>query len=228
MYPLKLRGEGEYLKQREALLEAELALRDQMERVAEMRRQLPDGGPVEDYVFREGNKDLNINDPASFCDTRLSELFEDGKDHLILIHLMFHPEHDAPCVMCSMWADGYNAIAPHVRQNANFVMVAKAEIGKFRAWAKGRGWDNIRLLSSHDTSFNTDFHVEDEDGDQMPGITIFTRQPDGRIHHTYTGQASLGDSIGRGIDVMTPVWNLFDLLPQGRPDWFPGHDYMNN
>jgi len=226
MYPLTLKGEGDYLKQREALLEAEIALRDQSERVAELRRQLPSGGPVDDYVFREGPADLKITDASSFCDVRLSELFEPGKDQLILIHLMFHPEHDSPCVMCSMWADGYNAIAPHIRERANFVMVAKAEVGKLRQWSKERGWDNIRLLSSHDSSFNTDFHVEDEDGDQMPGITVFERQADGQIHFTYSGQASLGDKIGRGIDFMSPVWSLFDLLPQGREDWFPGHDYM--
>jgi len=27
------------------------------------------------------------------------------------------------------------------------------------------------------------------------------------------------------MDLFTPVWNLFDLLPSGREDWFPKHFY---
>ena len=44
----------EYLKLREELLEAEIALRDQRERVAELRRSLAPGTPLEtDWTFRE-------------------------------------------------------------------------------------------------------------------------------------------------------------------------------
>jgi predicted dithiol-disulfide oxidoreductase (DUF899 family) len=28
----------------------------------------------------------------------------------------------------------------------------------------------------------------------------------------------------RGIDQLTPVWNLFDLLPSGRGDWYPNYE----
>jgi predicted dithiol-disulfide oxidoreductase (DUF899 family) len=31
--------------------------------------------------------------------------------------------------------------------------------------------------------------------------------------------------VGRGIDALSPVWNLLDLTPAGRPDWWPGNDY---
>ena len=34
------------------------------------------------------------------------------------------------CPMCTMWADGYNAIAPHVTQKANFVLIA--QVGRNR------------------------------------------------------------------------------------------------
>ena len=52
-------GESEaYRQQREALLAAETALRDQREKVAALRRSLPLGPAVEtDYVFREGPAD---------------------------------------------------------------------------------------------------------------------------------------------------------------------------
>ena len=60
---------------REALLAAEIALKDQVERVAEMRRALPLGMRVPDYVFREGPPDLSQNDPVNFADVQLADLF---------------------------------------------------------------------------------------------------------------------------------------------------------
>jgi predicted dithiol-disulfide oxidoreductase (DUF899 family) len=224
----------EYERSRKALQEAEMALRDQIERVAQMRRSLPLGKPMPDYVFREGPPDLSRNDPTDFREVRLSELFDEGHDALIVDHLMFHPDDESPCIMCSMWADGYNAIAPHIRQRASFVIVAKAEIGKLRRWARERGWDRIRLLSSHDSTFNRDMHMESEDGGQEAGLSVFTRDESGTVHHRYTisadlnrGDLDLYQGEGRGIDLYTPVWHLFDLLPAGRgDDWYPGHHYM--
>jgi predicted dithiol-disulfide oxidoreductase (DUF899 family) len=174
---------AEYQRSRQELLEAEIALRDQVERVAQMRRTLPLGMAMPDYVFREGPADLSRNDPADFREVRLSELFDDGHDQLIVDHLMFAADDDVPCIMCSMWADGYSAIAPHIRRQANFVIVAKAEIGKLRRWARDRRWDRIRLLSSHDNTLNRDMRMEREDGSQEAGISVFTRDASGTIYH---------------------------------------------
>jgi predicted dithiol-disulfide oxidoreductase (DUF899 family) len=220
-------GESEeYRRCREELLTAEIVLKDQVERVAALRRALPLGMSVPDYVFREGPMDLTRNDAADFRDVRLTDLFTDGHNTLIIDHLMFTAEDDEPCVMCSMWADGYNAVTPHVRQRASFVLIAKAEINKLRRWARQRGWDRIRLLSSHDNTFNRDFGMEGADGAQYPGLSVFARTPDGAIYHRYTIGADFDDHNNRGIDLYSPVWNLFDLLPQGRGDWYPSHSYM--
>jgi len=216
----------DYQRQREELLAAEIALKDQVERVAALRRQLPMGMSMPKYVFREGPPDLSLNDPIDFTDVRLSDLFTDGHDTLIVDHLMFVPEDDEPCVMCSMWADGYNAVTPHILQRANFVLVAKAEIAKLRSFAQQRGWDRIRLLSSYDNTFNRDIGMEEADGAQDPGLSVFTRAADGAVYHRYTIGAEFDEHNNRGIDPYSPVWNLFDLLPQGRDDWFPSHDYM--
>ncbi len=64
---MKFKGESnEYRKVREQLLEAEIALKDQRERVAVLRRQLPMGALVEtDYVFREGPSDIRDESPAN-------------------------------------------------------------------------------------------------------------------------------------------------------------------
>ncbi|MGH2616504.1 MAG: DUF899 family protein [Thermomicrobiales bacterium] len=226
---------AEYAQARQQLFAAEIALRDQIERVAQMRRALPLGKRMPDYVFREGPAALTRNAPADFSDVHLSELFDDGHDTLIVDHLMFAAADDEPCVMCSMWADGYNAVAPHIRQQASFVVVAKAEIGKLRRWARARGWDRIRLLSSHDNSFNHDLRMESADGSQWAGVSVFTKDPSGAVHHRYTVDAefdsetrdtSLYAGEARGIDLYTPVWHLLDLLPAGRGDWYPRHEYM--
>jgi predicted dithiol-disulfide oxidoreductase (DUF899 family) len=77
----KFKGESkEYRALRDQLLEAEIALKDQRERVAALRRQLPMGALVEtDYVFREGPADVRDDSPANFRDVRLSELFAPAK-----------------------------------------------------------------------------------------------------------------------------------------------------
>lgn len=215
---------ADYSKQRAALLKEELELLDHIERVAKMRRELPLVRKVKDYVFREGAPDLSVNSPTSFFRTNLSELFAPGKDSLIIDHLMFAEKDDKACPMCTMWADGYNAIAPHVGNKTNFVLVAKAEIGKLRDWARAHGWHKIRLLSSHDTTFNRDFGFEEKDGAQNPGISVFRRKGDD-IYHFYSQLAVPVPDRNRGIDPYTPVWNLFDVLPEGRENWYPEHYY---
>ena len=94
----------EYREARDELLAAEAELRDRTEAVAAMRRALPLCDKVEqDYVFREGPTDLSADGPIT--EVRLSELFEDGKDELIVINLMFAKGAETSCPMCSAWAD---------------------------------------------------------------------------------------------------------------------------
>src|SRR6266567_2399523 len=49
-----------YLSKREELRIAEVELMRQRERVAELRRQLPEGAIVQDYVFEEGPANLDV------------------------------------------------------------------------------------------------------------------------------------------------------------------------
>jgi len=62
-----VKGESEeYRKPRDQLLEAEIALKDQTERLAALRRQLPVGAVVgTDYVFRDGLADLRDESPGN-------------------------------------------------------------------------------------------------------------------------------------------------------------------
>src|SRR6202521_467386 len=135
-----IKGESqEYRNLRNQLLEAEIAMKDQTERVAALRRQLPAGPLVEtDYIFREGPADLRDESPANFRDVRLSELCAPGKDRLIVDHMMWAANDKLPCPMCNMWADGYAAIAPHVSNKVNFALVAKVELATLRHWGRRR------------------------------------------------------------------------------------------
>lgn len=221
-----------YRKARRKLLEAEIALKDQRERVAAMRRALPLGARVEnDYVFEEGPRDISRDAPIR--EVRLSQLFEDGKDELILVNTMWGADSPEPCSMCNMWADGYDAVAPHLEQQKNFAIVTRRDIQTLRRWARGRGWDHVRLLSSRHNTFNRDFNVEWQEsvfdgpnGDQIPGVTVFRRLPNGDIHHTYSVEAAMVLYEHRAIDLFTPVWNLLDLTPSGRGEtWYPKTKY---
>lgn len=221
----------EYREARDRLLRAEVELRNAVERVAAQRRQLPAGPLVnEDYVFQEGPRDLDEDGPIR--EVRFSSLFESGHDDLIVIHYMFSPNDDAPCPMCTMWADGYDAVAPHVEQRASFVLVAAAPIEKLRDIARQHGWRNIRLLSAYENTFNGDWLVEDGERNQTPAVSVFHREQDGAVRLFYFTELMLapGQAVDttpppgqdeRGIDLYSPVWNLLDLLPGGRGDWYP-------
>src|SRR5258708_13658464 len=170
-------GSDETGRRRHGVLAGEGALKDQREGVAERRRGLPLGGRVpEDYRFQEGPADLG-DAAATSREVRLSELFAPGKDELIVIHYMFGAASEKPCPMCTMWAEGYNGVAPHVGDKGNFALVAKADLAKLRAWARGRGWTNLRLLSSRDNSFNRDYHCEDESCTRRPSARVFCPEP---------------------------------------------------
>ena len=77
---------AEYVARREELRLAEIELMRQRERVAAMRRRLPAGAIVQDYVFQEGPSNLDAGD-APIQPVRLSELFsgpDRSADHLPL------------------------------------------------------------------------------------------------------------------------------------------------
>jgi predicted dithiol-disulfide oxidoreductase (DUF899 family) len=84
-----------YRKSRDELLEAEIALRKQIEEVAALRRKLPLGGKApEDYIFDEGA--AGLDDSQTVRQTKMSELFAPGKDTLIIYSFMFGPNMSAP------------------------------------------------------------------------------------------------------------------------------------
>lgn len=210
---------NEYRAARNDLLEAEKNLRREVERVAAMRRTLPLGGePPEDYVFASANGPV-----------RLSKLFEDGKDSLIVYSYMFGPQMAQPCVMCTSILDALDGEAPHVVQRVNLAVVAKSPIERILGFTRPRGWRNLRLLSSAANSYNRDYGAENEKGAQLPMCNVFVRR-DGKVRHFYGTELLYAPpepgQDGRHVDMFWPLWNLFDLTPEGRgSDWYPRLSY---
>ena len=139
---------------------------------------------------------------------------------------MFGKAQVEPCPLCTMWIDGYNAAAPHLAENVDFAVVAAAEPRAIRSHAEVRGWNNLRLLSARNTTFKYDLGSEEADGAQTEWISVFTLGGDGTVRHLYSKGAQMADDRReRGIDLLSPVWHLLDLTPDGRGDWYPSLNY---
>jgi predicted dithiol-disulfide oxidoreductase (DUF899 family) len=225
VHDFRFPGESDdYRRARDELLRAEIELRGQIERVAAMRRGLPLGGALQtDYGFDEW--DAAANAPSR---VRLSELFDDGKDTLLLYSFMVVPEEQGlpfvgPCPSCTSIIDGIDGALPHITQRISFAVAAKPPIEQFRRHGVSRGWRHARLLSAAPSSYSRDFGAEDENGYQWPLATVFVRR-NGEIRHFWSSELWFaGGEQGQGprhVDFMWPVWSVFDRTPAGRgADW---------
>src|SRR5258706_8976285 len=110
MAPVRFPNEtAEYRESRDDLLKAEIALVDEIEKVAALRRALPPGGLLkEDYAFEEIAADGRVRT------VKLSELFEGSKTSLFVYSFMYGPKMENPCVMCSSILDALNGNARHI------------------------------------------------------------------------------------------------------------------
>jgi predicted dithiol-disulfide oxidoreductase (DUF899 family) len=227
-------GESEeYRAARIRLLEQEIELRRAMEAVAAARRELPPGGAVpEDYVFQCAAAD------GSPTEVRLSELFAPGKASLVIYSFMFprDPGDDrpgpvsgrtallkldqGPCPSCVALLDQLEGAVEHAGQHINLAVVAKAPLERVLTFAEERGWRRLQLLSSAANTYNRDYLAETAEGVQRPMLNVFHR--DGDVIRHFWGSELFYASTDPGQDprhvgTLEPVWNLFDLTPEGRP-----------
>jgi predicted dithiol-disulfide oxidoreductase (DUF899 family) len=226
---------AEYRAARDRLLAQEIELRRTMEAVAAARRELPPGGVVpEDYVFQGMGAD---GTPA---DVKLSELFEPGRDSLVIYSFMFPrdpgdkrpgpptgqtallPLEEGPCPSCVAFLDQLEGAAEHAGQHVNLAVVAKAPLPRVVTFGEERGWRRLRLLSSASNTYNRDYLAETADGAQRPMLNVFHR--DGDVLRHFWGSELFYAPTDPGQDprhvgTLEPVWNLFDFTPEGRPDW---------
>ena len=212
----------DYRAAREELLAAELELRRRIEEVAAMRRGLPLGGVAEDYRFDA------VGDDGQRTEVRLSELFAPGHDSLFVYSFMYGPKMEAACPLCTSFLDGLDGNAEHIAQRMSLAVVAQSPIERVQAFGDGRGWSNLRLLSSADNSYQRDYLGEDADGNQWPMANVFVRR-DGAVHHFWGSELLFEVFEGgdrRHMDLFWPLWNVLDATPDGRgEDWYPALSY---
>ena len=208
----------EYRKLRAELLEAEIALKDPVERVAALRRGLPADTVVEDQQFEEICE--GVRTPV-----RLSELFEHPEHTLVLMHFMYGKKQERPCPMCTLWADGYDGIVPHLRQRVSFAVLVSGDAGAFAEYGRSRGWRHLRIVSAAGSDLKRRLGFEDDAGAQGPGASVFRRRSDGTLVHTYSVIADFAPDHFRGMDLLSPFWSFLDLTPEGRGDFMPKRSY---
>jgi predicted dithiol-disulfide oxidoreductase (DUF899 family) len=231
-----------YRAARNRLLEQEIELRRAMEAVAAARRRLPPGGIVpRDYIFQtQGPR-------GGSAEVRLSELFGPGKDSLVIYSMMFPraaddlspgprsgqtallPLAEGPCPSCTAFLDQLDGAAEHASQRINLAVAAKAPIERILTFAAERGWRRLRLLSSAGSTYNHDYLAETTDGEQQPMLNVFHRDGD-TIRHFWGSELFYAPTDAgedpRHVGTLEPLWNLFDLTPEGRPtDWYEQLSY---
>ena len=227
----------EYIEARRLLFEKEYNLINQIEEVASQRRALPLGPVLADYEFEEGPADLQASDEVR--KVTLTDIVKGGNQAhktLLVYHMMMDTNDTNACPACSMFIDGLNGVAKHLAHHFSLVIVAKAPISSIREYARKREWSHLRFLSSASNTFNKDMGVERPDWykdlAQGPGFSVFRLEKgeDGgdRLrfwYHTtpHFGRVN-GKEVVRGMDLLTPVWNLLDITPEGRGQWNPSHD----
>jgi predicted dithiol-disulfide oxidoreductase (DUF899 family) len=204
--------------------------------VAAERRALPPGGQVpEDYAFD------GVRADGSDGEVRLSELFAPGRDSLIVYSFMFPrdpgddrpgpatgstaelPLASGPCPSCVALLDQLDGAADHVAHRTNLVISARAPLGQVLAFARERGWTRLRLVSAGRNTYTRNYHGQTAEGHTRPMLNVFHRDGE-TIRHTWGSElfyapAEPGQDP-RHAGTLEPVWNLFDLTPEGRDPHF--------
>jgi predicted dithiol-disulfide oxidoreductase (DUF899 family) len=137
--------------------------------------------------------------------TGLSALFG-NHDTLFVIHNM-----GTSCPNCTMWADGFNGVLPHLENRAAFVVASPDDPATQAAFAGTRGW-RFRMVSHQGTSFAVDMGYGGEGG-WLPGVSVFHKQGDKILR--------VSDAPFDRSDDFCAVWHLFDLIPDGAAGWRP-------
>jgi predicted dithiol-disulfide oxidoreductase (DUF899 family) len=214
---------------RAELLAEEKRLTARRDALAELRRSMP---------WREVTADYTFEGPAG--PVTLSGLFGSA-DQLVVMHFMYGADWDEGCPSCSFWADTYDGTMEHLAaRNTAYVCVSNAPVAELVAYQQRMGW-SFPWYSCGSTTFGGDFGVNPPAGsapgdewlyngqpttaDELPGISVFGMDGDGRIGLTY-------QTFARGLEPLNSTYAILDLTPRGRDEddlpwpmaWLRRHD----
>ncbi len=227
----KVVSQDEWIAARKAHLAREKELTRLRDQLSEERRNLPWVRVDKSYVFdTENGKET------------LPQLFA-GRSQLIVYHFMYDTGWDAGCKSCSFWADNFDGIIVHLNhRDVTMLAVSRAPLATLAAYKKRMGW-HFKWVSSAQSDFNRDYHVSHTPEEiaakqgyynyamqrpyaaEAPGISVFCRDTDDSLYHTYSCYA-------RGLDMLNGAYHLLDLVPKGRDEaslsshssWLRRHD----
>jgi predicted dithiol-disulfide oxidoreductase (DUF899 family) len=172
---------------------------------------------------------------------RLADLF-DGRSQLVVYHFMLGPGWSAGCKSCSLVADHFDGALVHLNNHdVTMIAVSRAPLPEIEAYKRRMGW-RFPWVSSFGSTFNSDYHVsfsadELSEGsvdynftkidaaranDELPGLSVFSRNAAGELFHTYSCYA-------RGLEELVGAFMILDRAPKGRNettimDWVRRHD----
>jgi predicted dithiol-disulfide oxidoreductase (DUF899 family) len=148
---------------------------------------------------------------------------------LIVYHFMFAPDWENGCKSCSFWADHFDGVTAHLAQrDVALAAISRAPYAKLQAFAQRMGW-HFKWVSSANSDFNYDYQVSFRPEDvkagtaqyneaayagkmtDLPGFSVFIKDTDGSLFHTYSTYA-------RGLDPINSAYQLLDLVPKGRDE----------
>ena len=179
------------------IIEIERKIGELTAELAALRKTSP-GRPVPDYTFRTETGDVTLRD-----------LFGD-RDKLLAVHNM-----GQGCRYCTLWADGFNGLLPHLESVLAVVLVSKDPPQVQREFASSRGW-RFRLASHGGGSYIREQGVLEGD-DNFPGAVLYQREGDAILRKNAC-------VFGPG-DLYCAIWALLGLAGLGVVDWTPQYSY---
>lgn len=221
----------QWLAARKDLLAKEKEFTRLRDELSKKRRELPWEKVEKEYVFAGPSGKETLVD-----------LFA-GRSELIIYHFMFGPGWKEGCPSCSYLADHFDGPAIHLaNRDLTLTVVSRAPIEEIEAFKNRMGWQ-FHWASSFGSDFNYDYHVSftpeerakgkvqynydlvEFPSEEGPGLSVFSKDADGNIFHTYS-------TFARGLDQLVGAYTFLDLVPKGRDEgglahtmaWVRHHD----
>jgi predicted dithiol-disulfide oxidoreductase (DUF899 family) len=166
-------------------------------RLQELRKANP-ASPVPNYTFDTQSGQAS-----------LLELFGD-RDRLMLIHNM-----GQGCRWCTVWADGFNGILPHLESAMSVVLVSRDSPEVQRRFANSRGW-RFRLASHGGGDYIREQSAQ-AGMDNGAGVVVYERKGE-------TIMRKNSAVFGPG-DLYCSLWHLLALAGMGEDEFTPQFNY---
>jgi predicted dithiol-disulfide oxidoreductase (DUF899 family) len=154
--------------------------------------------PVKNYEFETSAGKVSLRD-----------LFGTSS-RLLVIHNM-----GQGCRYCTLWADGFNGLLPHLENAFSVVVVSKDPPDVQRTFALSRGW-GFRMASHGGGAYALEQSTIGGE-DNMAGVVLYERKGDDIVRRN-------ASSFGPG-DLFCAQWHLLSLAGVGTDGWTPQYAY---